>query len=363
MSDQRIGQSADRMSDHRIGQSADQMVGGQQESSGQQCPHHPQLSGRCDCPWTRQQRNQVSSTIDTSPPPSPRTVILERDPDLGFGFVAGSEKPVIIRFVKEGTSLLTTILSMVFSLWFFSFLSMISLSLSLWFFFSLWFFSFSLVFFSLELFLPLFHLLQSFAFKLNRRISIGNCVFFLLACHSLFLLLHFLRTPSSSSLSLSSLSLSSSSLSLSSLFSLVFCSRETNIGYRETEKKECSPSFSQWSFFLSCSLIHAWKSMLESSSSIFLPVFHTCFFFFLSLHFFSSLQFLRDSILSYNIKLGRENRKKRGRKRGERKWGREWRKREKGRIWFWKKYQRGEIWKMKKGARDKKSSSWWWRWW
>lgn len=34
--------------------------------------------------------------------PEPRTVILERSPALGFGFVAGSEKPVIVRFVTEG---------------------------------------------------------------------------------------------------------------------------------------------------------------------------------------------------------------------------------------------------------------------
>ena len=29
--------------------------------------------------------------------PEPRTVTLKRDPELGFGFVAGSEKPVIVR--------------------------------------------------------------------------------------------------------------------------------------------------------------------------------------------------------------------------------------------------------------------------
>ncbi|CAG0887650.1 unnamed protein product [Cyprideis torosa] len=34
-------------------------------------------------------------------PPSPREVSLERQPDIGFGFVAGSEKPVIVRFVTE----------------------------------------------------------------------------------------------------------------------------------------------------------------------------------------------------------------------------------------------------------------------
>ncbi|KAK9881978.1 hypothetical protein WA026_018167 [Henosepilachna vigintioctopunctata] len=36
------------------------------------------------------------------PMPEPRTVQLERSTTLGFGFVAGSEKPVIVRFVTEG---------------------------------------------------------------------------------------------------------------------------------------------------------------------------------------------------------------------------------------------------------------------
>lgn len=35
-------------------------------------------------------------------PPQPRQIDLVRDPDMGFGFVAGSEKPVIVRFVTEG---------------------------------------------------------------------------------------------------------------------------------------------------------------------------------------------------------------------------------------------------------------------
>ncbi|XP_029836745.2 uncharacterized protein LOC8040054 isoform X3 [Ixodes scapularis] len=39
---------------------------------------------------------------EEEPPPSPREVELLRDPQLGFGFVAGSEKPVIVRFVTEG---------------------------------------------------------------------------------------------------------------------------------------------------------------------------------------------------------------------------------------------------------------------
>ncbi|KAL1131227.1 hypothetical protein AAG570_010845, partial [Ranatra chinensis] len=35
-------------------------------------------------------------------PPQPRHVTLTRDPEVGFGFVAGSERPVIVRFVTEG---------------------------------------------------------------------------------------------------------------------------------------------------------------------------------------------------------------------------------------------------------------------
>lgn len=35
-------------------------------------------------------------------PPKPRHVTLKRSPTLGFGFVAGSERPVIVRFVTEG---------------------------------------------------------------------------------------------------------------------------------------------------------------------------------------------------------------------------------------------------------------------
>nr|XP_018902965.1 PREDICTED: FERM and PDZ domain-containing protein 4 isoform X2 [Bemisia tabaci] len=35
-------------------------------------------------------------------PAKPRTVHLTRDAEMGFGFVAGSEKPVIVRFVTEG---------------------------------------------------------------------------------------------------------------------------------------------------------------------------------------------------------------------------------------------------------------------
>ncbi|CAK1541912.1 unnamed protein product [Leptosia nina] len=34
-------------------------------------------------------------------PPAPRDVLLERHPELGFGFVAGSERPVLVRFVTD----------------------------------------------------------------------------------------------------------------------------------------------------------------------------------------------------------------------------------------------------------------------
>ena len=35
-------------------------------------------------------------------PPKPRDIELIRDAQKGFGFVAGSEKPVVVRFVTEG---------------------------------------------------------------------------------------------------------------------------------------------------------------------------------------------------------------------------------------------------------------------
>ncbi|KAM7339185.1 hypothetical protein ACRRTK_002669 [Alexandromys fortis] len=35
-------------------------------------------------------------------PPAPRKVEMRRDPVLGFGFVAGSEKPVVVRSVTPG---------------------------------------------------------------------------------------------------------------------------------------------------------------------------------------------------------------------------------------------------------------------
>ena len=39
---------------------------------------------------------------EEEPPPEPRQVTLHRHPELGFGFVAGSEKPVIVRSVTPG---------------------------------------------------------------------------------------------------------------------------------------------------------------------------------------------------------------------------------------------------------------------
>ncbi|KAL4702575.1 hypothetical protein ACJJTC_018570 [Scirpophaga incertulas] len=36
-------------------------------------------------------------------PPAPRDVVLERHPELGFGFVAGSERPVLVRFVTDNS--------------------------------------------------------------------------------------------------------------------------------------------------------------------------------------------------------------------------------------------------------------------
>lgn len=48
------------------------------------------------------QQNSSSHMTSTSSDPIRRTVVLERHPETGFGFVAGSEKPVIVRFVKEG---------------------------------------------------------------------------------------------------------------------------------------------------------------------------------------------------------------------------------------------------------------------
>lgn len=41
--------------------------------------------------------------IDPEDIPEPRMVELTRDPELGFGFVAGSEKPVIVRYINENS--------------------------------------------------------------------------------------------------------------------------------------------------------------------------------------------------------------------------------------------------------------------
>ena len=47
-------------------------------------------------------RDDPRDDPDYIEPPKPRDVDLVRDPQMGFGFVAGSEKPVIVRFVTEG---------------------------------------------------------------------------------------------------------------------------------------------------------------------------------------------------------------------------------------------------------------------
>ena len=46
--------------------------------------------------------NILITIIMTTKPkvPEPREITLERHPELGFGFVAGSEKPVIVRSVE-----------------------------------------------------------------------------------------------------------------------------------------------------------------------------------------------------------------------------------------------------------------------
>ena len=45
------------------------------------------------------QRKLPNTNPDVVPAqvPEPRDITLERHPELGFGFVAGSEKPVIVR--------------------------------------------------------------------------------------------------------------------------------------------------------------------------------------------------------------------------------------------------------------------------
>ena len=43
----------------------------------------------------------ITIIVTTKPKvPEPREITLERHPELGFGFVAGSEKPVIVRSVE-----------------------------------------------------------------------------------------------------------------------------------------------------------------------------------------------------------------------------------------------------------------------
>ncbi|KAK4883249.1 hypothetical protein RN001_006568 [Aquatica leii] len=46
--------------------------------------------------------NPSVRNMEPIPIPEPRSVTLERSPVMGFGFVAGSEKPVVVRFVTEG---------------------------------------------------------------------------------------------------------------------------------------------------------------------------------------------------------------------------------------------------------------------
>lgn len=40
--------------------------------------------------------------VEKEDEPVPREVIIRRDDTFGFGFVAGSEKPVVVRYVQEG---------------------------------------------------------------------------------------------------------------------------------------------------------------------------------------------------------------------------------------------------------------------
>ncbi|XP_059418572.1 FERM and PDZ domain-containing protein 4-like isoform X1 [Carassius carassius] len=45
---------------------------------------------------------EVRADVDKFVPPAPRKIEMRRDPVLGFGFVAGSEKPVVVRSVTPG---------------------------------------------------------------------------------------------------------------------------------------------------------------------------------------------------------------------------------------------------------------------
>lgn len=47
-------------------------------------------------------RDDPRDDPDYVEPPKPREIELARDSQKGFGFVAGSEKPVVVRFVTEG---------------------------------------------------------------------------------------------------------------------------------------------------------------------------------------------------------------------------------------------------------------------
>ena len=47
-------------------------------------------------------RDDPRDDPDYIEPPKPRDIELLRDSQKGFGFVAGSEKPVVVRFVTEG---------------------------------------------------------------------------------------------------------------------------------------------------------------------------------------------------------------------------------------------------------------------
>uniref|UniRef100_A0A8C2C416 Toll-like receptor 7 n=2 Tax=Cyprinus carpio TaxID=7962 RepID=A0A8C2C416_CYPCA len=48
------------------------------------------------------EQKEVRVDVDKFVPPAPRKVEMRRDPVLGFGFVAGSEKPVVVRSVTPG---------------------------------------------------------------------------------------------------------------------------------------------------------------------------------------------------------------------------------------------------------------------
>lgn len=47
-------------------------------------------------------RDDPRDDPDYVEPPKPREITLSRDSQKGFGFVAGSERPVVVRFVTDG---------------------------------------------------------------------------------------------------------------------------------------------------------------------------------------------------------------------------------------------------------------------